>query len=353
MPSLFRRHPLGRPPHPDVLTPTEWRVLDEVREGRSNLEIAERLGVSRNTVKTHIANIRDKLDVRDREDLAGWGGQPARVQRSPLLAPLAWLASRGEAVVMSAVAAAVVTGLVVAAQSGVLTDSPDDVGVMPAATATEIVATPAGSPMPDCPVVDDVCALAIDLLPAMQTADGQRIAALTEVQQLTCPAFNDFGGGLESLCAEQPSGQVIDVYQATSLKGRYLVTDLGTFATNISDSLHTFGLPVRVVAVGCLTDDDGLRSDCERGAVVVYAGATPPLRPTPTPLPGGKPVESGIPMPPYTALVFNQDSAGQWRVETLMAPFPVPIDTAVHGLKGGIFADGAWRDVTLSGYDFQ
>ena len=27
---------LGRPPHPDVLTPAEWRVLDQIRAGHPN-----------------------------------------------------------------------------------------------------------------------------------------------------------------------------------------------------------------------------------------------------------------------------------------------------------------------------
>lgn len=47
----------GRPPHPDVLTPAEWRVLEEVRGGYSNAEIAVRLGLSPNTVKTHLSRI--------------------------------------------------------------------------------------------------------------------------------------------------------------------------------------------------------------------------------------------------------------------------------------------------------
>lgn len=353
MPSLFRRHPLGRPPHPDVLTPAEWRVLDELRTGRSNVEIAERLGVSRNTVKTHVASIRAKLDVRDREALAGWGGQPAHVQRSPILAPLAWVAARGEAVVMSAVAAIVLAGVVIAMQAGVLTRSPDEAGVLPPATSTEAVPTSAAAPRPDCPVLDDVCALAVDLLPAMRTADGLRIAGLAERQQLTCPIFNDFGGGLEPLCAGRPSGHPLDVYVGTGLKGRYLLTDLDEFAVAVSTGLQAFGPPVRVVAVGCLSDDDGLRPNCARGAIAVYAGETPPLRPTPTPLPGGKPAESGFPEPSLTALVLSRNPTGQWHVETFTAPFQVPPNAAMDGLKAGVFADGAWREAALWAYEFK
>ncbi|NIR62070.1 MAG: helix-turn-helix transcriptional regulator, partial [Gammaproteobacteria bacterium] len=46
---LLPRRGRGRPPHPDVLTPAEWRVLEHVRDGRSNAEIAERLGLSLHT----------------------------------------------------------------------------------------------------------------------------------------------------------------------------------------------------------------------------------------------------------------------------------------------------------------
>lgn len=62
----------GRPRYPGVLTPAEQRVLDELREGGTNAEIAERLGLSRETVKTHIASMLSKLDLADRRELAAW-----------------------------------------------------------------------------------------------------------------------------------------------------------------------------------------------------------------------------------------------------------------------------------------
>lgn len=64
----------GRPRHPDVLTPAEWEVLALVRELRTNAQIAERRGVSVNTVRTQVASILGKLDVRDRRALARWEG---------------------------------------------------------------------------------------------------------------------------------------------------------------------------------------------------------------------------------------------------------------------------------------
>ena len=76
----------GRPPHPDLLTPAEQRVLDELRKGGTNVEIAVRLGLSPETVKTHIARMLAKLGLDDRRGLAAW--RPARDRRR-LLAPLA------------------------------------------------------------------------------------------------------------------------------------------------------------------------------------------------------------------------------------------------------------------------
>lgn len=72
----------GRPPHPDVLTPAEWRVLDWWRHGVGRAEVARRRGTSENAVKYHLANIASKLGVRGR-DVRRWPGIPAS---SPLAA---------------------------------------------------------------------------------------------------------------------------------------------------------------------------------------------------------------------------------------------------------------------------
>ena len=45
------------------LTPRECEILDLLASGQSNKELARTLGVSPNTVKTHVSNLFDKLEV--------------------------------------------------------------------------------------------------------------------------------------------------------------------------------------------------------------------------------------------------------------------------------------------------
>ena len=64
----------GRPPHDDILTPAEWRVVEAVRHGMGNADIAARQGVSPDAVKYHLANALSKLGLSTRAELRLWNG---------------------------------------------------------------------------------------------------------------------------------------------------------------------------------------------------------------------------------------------------------------------------------------
>ncbi|HWT52659.1 MAG TPA: VOC family protein [Caulobacter sp.] len=75
--------PAGRPPHPDQLTPAEWRVVEAVRHGMTNAMIAERQGVSLDAVKYHVSAALRKLGFSNRRELRLWNG----VRRDSRLEP--------------------------------------------------------------------------------------------------------------------------------------------------------------------------------------------------------------------------------------------------------------------------
>jgi catechol 2,3-dioxygenase-like lactoylglutathione lyase family enzyme/DNA-binding CsgD family transcriptional regulator len=64
----------GRPPHQDTLTPAEWRVVEGVRHGLTNQAIADRIGVTGDAVKYHVANALSKLGFSSRRELKAWSG---------------------------------------------------------------------------------------------------------------------------------------------------------------------------------------------------------------------------------------------------------------------------------------
>lgn len=52
------------------LTPKEMTIIEEVANGLNNKEIAEKLFLGEGTVRNYISNILDKLELRDRTQLA-------------------------------------------------------------------------------------------------------------------------------------------------------------------------------------------------------------------------------------------------------------------------------------------
>ena len=55
-----------------MITKNEWTIIKEVSKGKSNKEIAKDLSFSEGTVRNYLSNILDKLELRDRTQLAIW-----------------------------------------------------------------------------------------------------------------------------------------------------------------------------------------------------------------------------------------------------------------------------------------
>jgi DNA-binding CsgD family transcriptional regulator len=62
----------------EALTPAELAVVALVAEGHTNVEIAERLFVSRRTVATHLEHVFTKVGVRTRAELAAMAARRRR-----------------------------------------------------------------------------------------------------------------------------------------------------------------------------------------------------------------------------------------------------------------------------------
>ena len=67
-------HQIGPPANHTIesLTPRELEILRLVADGLSNEEIGKKILISQKTVKTHLTNIFDKLQVNNRIKAALW-----------------------------------------------------------------------------------------------------------------------------------------------------------------------------------------------------------------------------------------------------------------------------------------
>lgn len=81
MEELARTEEAPRQSGEPTLTRRELEVLRELSAGLSNLEIAERLFISENTVKYHVHSILDKLGLSDRRDAAAYAREHGLLNR--------------------------------------------------------------------------------------------------------------------------------------------------------------------------------------------------------------------------------------------------------------------------------
>lgn len=63
------------------LTKTEWKIIGQVEKGAANKEIADTLKLSEGTVRNYLSSILNKLDLRDRTQLAIWAVQTQKGNR--------------------------------------------------------------------------------------------------------------------------------------------------------------------------------------------------------------------------------------------------------------------------------
>lgn len=57
------------------ITKTEWKIIAEVEKGASNKEISDSLSLSEGTIRNYLSTILNKLNLRDRTQLAIWAVQ--------------------------------------------------------------------------------------------------------------------------------------------------------------------------------------------------------------------------------------------------------------------------------------
>ncbi|MET7694037.1 response regulator transcription factor [Streptomyces sp. NPDC005483] len=67
-------------PAPHPLSERELDVVRLLAVGRTNQEICGELHLSLGTVKTHLANIKDKLNVRNRVEIAAWAWETGTIR---------------------------------------------------------------------------------------------------------------------------------------------------------------------------------------------------------------------------------------------------------------------------------
>ena len=186
----MERRRRGRPRHPDILTPAERRVLDELREGGTNAEIAQRLGISADGVKYHVSNMLGKLGLENRQQLAAWREPPRERRRRWLFAPLAVPfplkvagGVAGGAVAVAAIVVAVV--LTLPRNPAPADDAPvPPVAPVPPPAATATIATMPSPTATATPVVDPAVAVSMNSLHA---------CVLRESGAITCWGYNENG----------------------------------------------------------------------------------------------------------------------------------------------------------------
>ena len=200
----------GRPRYPKTLTPRQQEVLALLRQGLTNEEIAQRLGISLDGAKWHVSEILMRLGVESRHEAALWS--PASTQRSRfaiLLAPIGALHKLKLSALGYAAGAAVAGGAAVGATLllwGVVATSGDRAATSPATTPDALARS-------GIPEVDR----AIDLL-VHQDVDG--LVSLVAFEPIGCSVEQTVGS--PPPCPPgAPERSPVDVFPMYECEGAY------------------------------------------------------------------------------------------------------------------------------------
>jgi len=133
--------------HPDTLTAREREVLNLIRHGLTNEQIAQRLGISVDGAKYHVSQILSKLGVATREEAAGW--RPEEGGR--WFWKVGWIGAAGALAGIAALALVLSMsggGDTVQLESEVLARRSDDRDTKPRSVASRLTTTPVEQPLP-------------------------------------------------------------------------------------------------------------------------------------------------------------------------------------------------------------
>lgn len=132
------------------------------------------------------------------------------------------------------------------------------------------------TPRPNCPVRDDVCALADTFLVAFKRGDVEKIVSSARSQHLTCPDAGDESPGMNSLriaCGSSSPGSDVDVYEVQGGKGPVFVQTVAEYrALSVAAREGTYPDDVTIRAVGCGVKKGSTSGapDCGTASVVVF-----------------------------------------------------------------------------------
>jgi DNA-binding CsgD family transcriptional regulator len=248
-------------------TEAQRRVLDELVAGGTNAQIAERLGISEDGVKWHLAELRQELGLDDRRQLAEWW--LAQRRRAGILLPLAglWRSLAGHAAAPAIVAGAAVASVAIGwfAYQSLRAEDGESAGAATARTPFSVavapfVPTPTATPVPATALVLDVVERTATTLPGGQnnrrwldTRTWTFVAASNEG-----PVIVDAEGSVEPVEGAENAvyfpvvdgGEVLLWYWAT---GKLTVLDAASMDERDLLDLAADEAPNRVAAISPMT----------------------------------------------------------------------------------------------------